>query len=125
MVRSTRIAASRKGGCHDPAGLAFLAVIANRSGSNRRYNGAGNDEIPTKLAFGAGAAAPSHDLSKPGVLEGHLEDVNGDGFTDLVSHYSISDSGILPGDTAACLTGKTLGGASFNACDSIRVITGR
>lgn len=75
-----------------------------------------NDIDRTTLAFGPAGATPVHnDL-------GHLEDVNNDGFTDLVSHYRTKDTGLAPGDTQACVTGQTTGGQNFEGCDSVRIV---
>jgi hypothetical protein len=78
----------------------------------------------TTLAFGPNAATPSHDLTKPGVFEDHLRDVNHDGFADLVSHYKTSKTGISLGDAEACISGDLLDGTTFEGCDVIRVIRG-
>ena len=53
---------------------------------------------------------------------GHLDDVNGDGFLDLLGHYRVNQSGIGVGDTRACLTGETFDGKSFVGCDSITIV---
>ncbi len=51
-----------------------------------------------------------------------FEDVNGDGFLDLVLHFNTQEVNIQPGDTEACLTGLTYGGIVFEGCDSVRTI---
>lgn len=52
--------------------------------------------------------------------KGHLSDVDKDGDLDLLLHYETAQTGIDPGDTQACLTGDTFGGASITGCDSIK-----
>ncbi len=53
---------------------------------------------------------------------GHIEDVDGDGRSDLVLHYEVSETGIDPGDTMACLSGKTFADVNIEGCDSIRTL---
>jgi hypothetical protein len=77
------------------------------------------------LSFGPAGAIPRHDLLDPQTFENHLEDVDEDGFVDLVSHYRAADTGIEPGDEDACVTGRTLEGIPFEGCDSIQTLAGR
>jgi len=63
------------------------------------------------LTFNPGQATPKHN--------GHLEDVNNDGFRDLVLHFVQKDTGIQIGHTQACLSGQTFGGQGIGGCDSI------
>jgi hypothetical protein len=53
---------------------------------------------------------------------GHIADMNGDGRADLVLHYEVNQTGIDEGDTTACLTGGTFGGASVEGCDAITTV---
>jgi hypothetical protein len=74
------------------------------------------------LAFGPDGTAPAHDLSDPAEFADHLEDADGDGFTDLMAHFRTDETGILFGDTEACLSGETLDGEPFEGCDSVRTV---
>lgn len=64
------------------------------------------------LLFGPAGAA----LSEHGA---YMADVNKDGMDDLVGFFRISDTGILEGDTEACMTGALTDGATFESCDMV------
>ena len=50
------------------------------------------------------------------------EDVNGDGLLDVVLHFKTQDLNLQPGDTEACLSGKTLDGQDIEGCDSVCIV---
>ena len=70
----------------------------------------------TTLAFGPSGAPFDHSQGP------HFEDLNGDGFTDLMVHFRVEETGIEFGDRMACLRGETLDGTSFAGCDAVRTV---
>lgn len=76
----------------------------------------------TTLEFGPGYATPAHDLTDPVVYADHLQDVNLDGFTDLVCHFKTQEAGLVMGDTDATLTGDTNDGETFTGMDSVNIV---
>jgi hypothetical protein len=67
---------------------------------------------PATVAFGPNGAPAAHN--------GHVEDVNDDGFSDMVVHFKTGDTGIACGDTEATLTGQTFGGVDITGTDSVK-----
>src|SRR5437867_4787891 len=70
---------------------------------------------PTTVRFGSNGteAAP---------VQSSLEDVDGDGDTDMILHFKTQDTGIVCGDTSASLTGETFGGQAIEGSDSIKTV---
>jgi hypothetical protein len=71
------------------------------------------------VRFGPAAAAPEHDLLDPEVYLEHLQDVDSDGFLDLMTHFRIQDLGLSCDMTEATLTVSTTAGNELEATDSI------
>jgi hypothetical protein len=76
----------------------------------------------TTLRVGPDRASPAHDLTDSWNYNDHLQDVNLDGFVDLVSHYRTQETGIACGQVAATLAGKLLDSRPFEGADSIRTV---
>lgn len=70
---------------------------------------------PTTVLFGRTGteAAPVHST---------LEDVDGDGDTDMVLHFKTQNTGIRCGDTSASLTGETVNGQAIEGSDTIKTV---
>ena len=69
----------------------------------------------TTVLFGAAGteAAP---------VQSALEDVAGDGDTDMILHFKTQDTGIQCGDTSASLTGETFNGQAIEGSDAIKAV---
>jgi hypothetical protein len=76
------------------------------------------DIAAMSLRFGPAGAPPAHDLANPAVFANHVEDLNGDGLADLISHYRTQRTGIDRGDVQACVSGEAV--LPFLGCDSVR-----
>lgn len=66
------------------------------------------------VVFGPAGASPAHD--------GHIEDVNADGFMDMVLHFKTRETGIACGDTQASLDGETYDGRPFTGTDELNTV---
>jgi hypothetical protein len=76
----------------------------------------------TTLEFGpplGPMVPPVHDLGVDCVLTDHLQDVDEDGFLDLISHYAVPELAFEPTDELGCLFGKTTGGETIGGCDMV------
>jgi len=67
------------------------------------------------VLFGSEGATESHGRS-------HVEDVDGDGDSDVVLHFKTRDTGIGCGDAEATLTGENFGGEAFSGSDSVKIV---
>ena len=76
---------------------------------------------PTSLRLDSAPVA----MKGKGTLLYSFEDVNGDGLTDLVAHFSTQALQMSAGDTFATLSGKTTSGISITGTDTVRVISPR
>ena len=76
----------------------------------------------TSLAFGPDGASTAHDLNDPLVYADHLQDVNFDGYVDLVCHFRTQETGILPSAISAMLTFDTTGGDHIEVYDSVNIV---
>jgi uncharacterized delta-60 repeat protein len=73
---------------------------------------------PASVCFGSASDPSKRDCTESHGT-GHLQDVNGDARPDLLLHYETQQTGIVSGDTQACLTGKTYNSISIQGCDRI------
>jgi hypothetical protein len=76
---------------------------------------------PSTVCFGDDDNPNQRDCTE-GHDMGHIEDVNGDGRSDLLLHFEVSETGIDPGDSRACLSGKTFADVDIEGCDSIKTL---
>ena len=70
---------------------------------------------PTTVHFGAAG-------TEAAMVQFALEDVDGDGDTDMILHFKTQVTDIVCGGTSASLTGKTLTGQGIGGSDSIKTV---
>lgn len=97
---------------------------------NLGANGTVPVAILSSSSFDAGTVDPSTvelagaavNLRGRGTPMASLEDVNGDGFRDLVVHVSTEALQLAETDVEAVLTGRTFGGTPIHGADSVRIV---
>lgn len=72
------------------------------------------------LWFGPGQAPARHDLADAWTYNEHLQDVNLDGYVDLVTHFRTQDAGIACSDESAALGADLLDGSPVDGSDAIK-----
>ena len=70
---------------------------------------------PATVRFGPDDAGITH-------RAGHIDDVNGDGFPDLLLHFQTTETGIACGETSASLTGQIFVGQAIQGEDTVRPV---
>lgn len=76
---------------------------------------------PSTVCFGD-AEAPTERTCQEAHQTAHVLDVDKDGDLDVLLHYDTAGTGIDPGDTSACLIGRTTSGSGIFGCDEVRVL---
>jgi hypothetical protein len=51
-----------------------------------------------------------------------LQDIDGDGDTDMILHFNTQETGIRCGDVSASLTGETLSEQAIEDSDAIKTV---
>jgi len=77
------------------------------------------------LRFGALDYVDALDHDGAAAVHSNVEDVNGDEYPDLVTHFRIMDTGIALGDEKACLAGILVDGTQFGGCDAVSTVPAR
>lgn len=70
---------------------------------------------PSTVRFGA-------DGTEAAAVQSALEDVNGDGRTDMILQFNTQGTGIACGETSASLTGETESGQAIQGTDAIQTV---
>jgi len=70
---------------------------------------------PSTVRFGA-------DGTEAAAAQSALDDINGDGLTDIILQFNTQGTGIACGDISASLTGETESGQAIQGSDSIQTV---
>jgi len=71
---------------------------------------------PATVRFGPKGAPLAH-RNGP-----HFEDIDGDGYADLIAHFRVRETGLSTDDAKACLMAQLADGSEIEGCDSIRTL---
>ena len=92
-----------------------------------RGNGNENENKNTAIDFDAIQVnaltvkfGPNGAIEKHG--QGHVEDVDGDGDSDMMFHFNTQETGIVCGDTEATLMGDTFDGIAITGTDTVNTV---
>ena len=77
---------------------------------------------PSTLRFGPKGAAAFQQAGSGPFQKSYPQDINGDGYDDLIAGFLIQDTGIACGDETATLTGGTYAGEEFQGYDWIETV---
>jgi hypothetical protein len=91
-----------------------VAILTTNAANDNAIAFDATNVDPSTVRFGKNAteAPPQHYA---------IEDVNNDGYPDMILQFNTQDTSIICGDTAAKLTGKTLSdGKAISGADSIK-----
>jgi len=114
--------------------MAFVPVTIDikPGGTPNSINSSSRGNIPVAILSSATFYAPGRIASasltfgrtgdEPSLLFCNQEDANGDGFADLVCHFSTANTGFLIGDKRGFLKGQTREGSPLMGNDSVRIV---
>lgn len=113
------------------AALLAVAIDVRPGSPDNRVNPFARGVVPVALLGSEAFDVTRVDVASLGfgpllapAVHSHLEDVDGDGRVDLVTHHPIPLTGIAPGDTQACLEGRLVDepAAPLAGCDAVNSV---
>ena len=99
--------------CNNLNGVIPVAIL-----SSEQFDATSVDH--TTVSFEG--ACEAHVSSKTGELRRHEEDVDGNGYTDLVFHFLMSDSDLDCDSTMGKIVGETFSGETFEGSDLVQMV---
>jgi uncharacterized cupredoxin-like copper-binding protein len=109
-----------------------VAIDIKPGDSVNSINPKSNGKIPVAILSSAtfeatvkveiGSLTFGHAGTEKSLSHCSIQQVNGDGVPDLMCHFDTQLSAFQSGDTVGKLKGKIIGGAAFEATDSVRIV---